>query len=27
VNPLTLDCSPELPGFVLDVQAIFDAEL
>jgi Uma2 family endonuclease len=27
VNPLTLDCSPDLPGFVLDVQAIFDAEI
>ena len=27
IDPLTLDCSPELPGFVLDVQAIFDAEL
>lgn len=26
-DPLTLDCSPELPGFVLDIQAIFDAEL
>lgn len=27
LNPTTLDCSPELPGFVLDIQAIFDAEL
>ena len=26
-NPTTLDCSPELPGFVLDVKAIFDAGL
>ena len=24
-NPTTIDCSPELSGFVLDIQAIFDA--
>ena len=26
-NPTTVDCSPELPGFVLDIQALFDAGL
>ena len=26
-DPLLLDCSPELPGFVLDARAIFDANL
>ena len=26
-NPATLDCSPELSGFVLDINAIFDAGL
>lgn len=24
-NPTTVDCSPELPGFILNVKAIFDA--
>jgi Uma2 family endonuclease len=26
-NPAMLDCSPELPGFILDTQALFDAGL
>ena len=26
-NPASVDCSPELPGFVLDIKAIFDAAL
>jgi Uma2 family endonuclease len=26
-NPITVDCSPELPGFTLDISAIFDADL
>jgi len=26
-NPATVDCSPELPGFVLDIKAIFDVAL
>ena len=26
-NPAMLDCSPELPGFMLDTQALFDAGL
>ena len=25
VDPLALDCSPELPGFVLDTKSLFDA--